>query len=121
MRYILLFTILIAGCADKAAEKAAEKEVRQAEADSTVALGEASAVDLSTADLPVPENLKVDSAALETIKAKLICEKCGLERMESPADAKTIRYNVDCDEIKYIVTYDPEKNEVLESKPVEKE
>ena len=121
MRYLLLFAILIAGCADKAAEKAAEKEVKQAEADSTVELGEASSVDISTADIPVSENAKVDSAALATIKAKLECKECGLERMESPADAKTIRYNVDCDEIKYIVTYDPEKNEVVESKPVEKE
>ncbi|WP_339735347.1 hypothetical protein [uncultured Gimesia sp.] len=119
MKYVLLFTILIAGCADKAAEKAAEKEVKQAEVDSTVALGEASAVDLSTADLPVPENMKVDSAALETIKAKLDCEKCGIKRDDKFESKTSLRYDVDCDEIKYIVTYDPEKNEVLESKPVE--
>lgn len=119
MKYVLLFTILIAGCADKAAEKAAEKEVKQAEADSTVNLGEASAIDLGKDNLTIPEGIDTDATALAEIKAKLDCEKCGIKRMESAKDQKTIRYNVDCDEIKYIVTYDPETQEVVESKPVE--
>ena len=115
MRYVLLFTILIAGCTNEAAEK----EVKKAEAASAVDLGEASAIDLSTADLPVPENLKVDSAALETITAKLDCEKCGIKRDDKNDSKTSLRYFVDCDTIKYIVTYDPEKNEVLESKLIE--
>mgnify|MGYP003629961397 CR=1 FL=1 len=119
MKYLLLFTILIAGCTNEAAQKAAEKEVKQAQADSTVELGEASSVDLGSADLPVPEDLKVDSAALETIKAKLDCEKCGIKRDETFESKTSLRYEVDCDTIKYIVTYDPAKNEVLESKLVE--
>lgn len=121
MRYLLLCTILLAGCSDEAVEKAAEKEVKEAEAASTVELGESSGIDLGSADLTIPKKDLVDGDALVAIKAKLECKECGLERMESPADAKTIKYNVDCDDIKYVVTYDPEKKEVVDSKPVEKE
>ena len=119
MKYVLLFTILIVGCADKAAEKAAEKEVKQAEADSTVSRGEASTIDLGKDNLTIPEGVDTDATALAEIKAKLDCEKCGIKRDDKYESKTNLRYFVDCDTIKYTVIYDPEKKEVLESKLIE--
>ncbi|QDT90492.1 hypothetical protein [Gimesia algae] len=107
MKYLLLIAILITGCANEAAEMK-EKTV---EADS--------AIDLGKVDLPVPENLETDSAALEQIKAKLDCMECGIKRDDKYENKTSLRYFVDCDTIKYVVTYDPEKKEVLESELVE--
>lgn len=107
MKYLLLITILITGCANEVAEK----DVKKVEAEP--------AIDLGKADLPVPENLRVDSAALETIKAKLDCKECGIKRDEKDESKTSVRYFVDCDTIKYVVTYDSEKNEVLESRLIE--
>ncbi|WP_417384261.1 hypothetical protein [Gimesia sp.] len=105
MKYLILIAILVTGCAENAPEKEAEKTE--------------TAIDLGKAGLPVPENLQVDSAALEQIKAKLDCMECGIKRDDNYESITGIRYFVDCDTLKYVVTYDPEKNEVMESELIE--
>ncbi|WP_417390064.1 hypothetical protein [Gimesia sp.] len=85
MKYLLLITIQITGCANEAAEK----DVNKAESEP--------AFDLGKADLPVPECLRGDTAALEQIKAKLDCKECGIKRdskdkSHSPASEPMLQY-----------------------------
>lgn len=98
MKYLLLLTIFVVGCSETTDPGTASNTTSE---------------NLGERNIPVPEDDKIAAAALATIKTKLKCERCGIKRDEE--DKTGFRYYVDCDGIKYVVTYDPEKDEVLSS------
>lgn len=101
MKYLLLLTMFVVGCSESTDPGTASNTTSD---------------NLGERNIPVPEEDQFNASALATIKAKLKCESCGIKRDE---EEKTgFRYYVDCDGIKYVATYDPEKDEVLSSEKV---